>query len=57
MLRSLVHKEPERYPAWPSVEEGLEAKRELERCQEYYEFELLPMSLASGESKVQTWNI
>ncbi|CAM9599291.1 unnamed protein product [Laminaria digitata] len=52
MLRSLVNAEPERYPAWPSVEEGLEAKRELGRCQEYYERELLPMSFTRGESKV-----
>lgn len=32
MMRSLVRTEPESYPAWPSVEKGLEAKRELERC-------------------------
>ena len=53
MLRSLVRTEPERCPAWPSVEEGLEAKRELARCQEYYEHKLLPMSWTSGEAKVQ----
>lgn len=52
MLRSLVRKEPECYPAWPSIEEGLEAKRELERCQEYYDHQLLPMVLGTSESKV-----
>lgn len=53
MLRSLVQTEQERYPAWPSIEEGLEAKRELERCQDYYEHQLLPMNLTSAESKVR----
>lgn len=58
MLRSLVRtgKEKESYPAWPSIEEGLEAKRELERCREYYEHQLLPTSLettAAEESKVR----
>ncbi|CAM9358609.1 unnamed protein product [Hapterophycus canaliculatus] len=53
MLRSLVRTEQEYYPAWPSIEEGLEAKRELERCQKYYEEQLLPMSLGgSVDSKV-----
>lgn len=32
MMRSLVRTEPESHPAWPSVEKGFEAKRELERC-------------------------
>lgn len=53
MLRSLVRTEKESYPAWPSIEEGLEAKRELERCREYYEHQLLPMSLGTGETKVR----
>lgn len=63
MLRSLVRTEPECYPAWPSIEEGLEAKRELERCQKYYEDQLLPMALGTSESKVGdtysvgTWTI
>lgn len=52
MLRSLVRTEPECYPAWPSIEEGLEAKRELKRCQEYYEHQLLPMSLGTSDIKV-----
>eukprot|EP00752_Nemacystus_decipiens_P003287 g3042.t1 len=51
MLRSLVRTEKESYPAWPSVEEGLEAKRELERCRKYYEHQLLPMSLGTTDSK------
>lgn len=51
MLRSLVRTEQEHYPAWPSIEEGLEAKRELERCRKYYEQQLLPMS-KGRESKV-----
>ncbi|CAM9610765.1 unnamed protein product [Ectocarpus fasciculatus] len=51
MLRSLVRTEQERYPAWPSIEKGLEAKRELERCREYYEQQLLPMSLTTRENK------
>lgn len=53
MLRSLVRTENEKYPAWPSIEEGLEAKRELERCRDYYEHQLLPMSLGTSESKVR----
>lgn len=53
MLRSLVRTEQECYPAWPSIEEGLEAKRELERCREYYEHQLLPMALGHTESKVR----
>lgn len=52
MLRSLVRTEQEHYPAWPSIEKGLEAKCELERCQKYFEEQLLPMSLGSGERKV-----
>eukprot|EP00903_Cladosiphon_okamuranus_P015037 g13912.t1 len=53
MLRSLVRtdKERESYPAWPSIEEGLEAKRELERCREYYEHQLLPMNLGTTTKK------
>lgn len=53
MLRSLARKEQEFYPAWPSIERGLEVKRELGRCQEYYEHQLLPMSWAEvSEVKV-----
>lgn len=37
MMRSLVRTEPESHPAWPSVEKGLEAKRELERCRVNFE--------------------
>ncbi|CAN0140230.1 unnamed protein product [Ectocarpus sp. 4 AP-2014] len=51
MLRSLVRTEQERYPAWPSIEKGLEAKRELECCREYYEQQLLPMSLTTRDNK------
>ncbi|CAM9980429.1 unnamed protein product [Ectocarpus sp. 12 AP-2014] len=51
MLRSLVRTEQERYPAWPSIEKGLEAKRELERCRDYYEQQLLPMPLTTREDK------
>ncbi|CAN0109882.1 unnamed protein product [Scytosiphon promiscuus] len=56
MLRSLVGTEQEHYPAWPSIEEGIEAKRELERCRQYYEQHLLPMS-SDGESKTATTDI
>lgn len=42
LLRSLAREEPERYPAWPSIEQGLEAKRELERSCAYYESLQLP---------------
>ncbi len=53
LLRSLVRTEQERYPAWPSIEEGLEAKRELARCGEYYEHELLPLTSGAVQKKVR----
>lgn len=53
MLRSLARTEPENYPAWPSIDEGVEAKRELERSRVYYEQELLPMAWRGSGSKVK----
>lgn len=53
MLRSLARTEPESYPAWPSIDEGVEAKRELERSRLYYEQQLLPMAWQGSSSKVK----
>lgn len=53
MLRSLAGQGAERYPAWPSIEEGVEAKRELERLRVYYQS--LPLS-STAKSKVSFTN-
>lgn len=46
-----MREEPERYPAWPSIEKSLEAKRELERSSLYYRSLPVPAS-TEGEVKL-----
>lgn len=53
MLRSLANEEPERFPAWPSIEDGLEAKRQLERCRIYFECDLMPQSFVMRKAQVK----